>query len=85
MRIHKLKTLNPYFSAVFHGKKLFEVRINDRDYQIGDLLLLQEYNLERETFLSRNVLCEIIYILDHPGYVKEGWTILGFEIIRKFS
>jgi hypothetical protein len=41
---HELKTLCKYFQEVKSGKKTFELRNNDRDYNIGDVLWLKEYN-----------------------------------------
>lgn len=38
---HELKTLPPFFEKVVSGEKTFEVRVNDRDYQAGDFLLLK--------------------------------------------
>lgn len=42
MTTHKLKLPEPYFSAVLSGDKTFEVRRNDRAYQRGDTLFLQD-------------------------------------------
>jgi hypothetical protein len=44
MTRHQLKTWPDYFSAVIDGTKTFELRINDRDYKVGDVLELQEYS-----------------------------------------
>ena len=41
--IHKLKILPEFFPLVEKGKKRFELRKNDRNYQEDDILLLQEY------------------------------------------
>lgn len=41
--IHELKTWPTYFTAVKEGRKTFEVRKNDRPYQVGDELLLKEF------------------------------------------
>lgn len=41
MNIHELKTLPEYFEAVQSGAKTFEVRKNDRGFQVGDLLILR--------------------------------------------
>ena len=38
MIIHKLKIKNEYLQNLLDGKKKAEVRYNDRDYQVGDLL-----------------------------------------------
>lgn len=42
MTTHKLKLPEPYFSAVLGGEKTFEVRRNDRAYQRGDVVVLQD-------------------------------------------
>lgn len=43
MRIHRLKTLPPYFEALLDGRKTFDVRRDDRAFSVGDLLCLEEY------------------------------------------
>lgn len=43
MKIHELKLDIKYFDEVKNGHKNFEIRKNDRDYQIGDVLELKAY------------------------------------------
>lgn len=43
MTQHPLKTLAPFFDAVADGSKTFELRKNDRNYQVGDTLLLERW------------------------------------------
>lgn len=43
MRSHNLKCWPEYFSEMARGTKSFELRHNDRAYQIGDILILQEF------------------------------------------
>lgn len=45
---HELKILPKYFNRVLDGSKTFEVRNNDRDFQAGDTVLLQEYDPQLE-------------------------------------
>ena len=40
---HELKTWPNEFQAIWDGKKAFEVRPNDRNYQVQDSLLLREW------------------------------------------
>jgi hypothetical protein len=44
MKLHELKTINPYFKKMWNGTKLFDIRKNDRDYKVGDILWLREYD-----------------------------------------
>lgn len=44
MKIHELKILPEYFDAVISGRKRFEIRKNDRDYKVGDQLILKEWS-----------------------------------------
>ena len=40
---HQLKTWPEYFKAVAAGTKTFEVRENDRNFKVGDVLELREW------------------------------------------
>lgn len=63
MKVHKLKILPEYYNAQIEGKKNFEIRKNDRNYQIGDWLLLKEYNPKIKKFTERKVMVEITILL----------------------
>jgi len=76
---HELKTVQPYFDAVADGIKTFEVRSNDRDFHVGETLILQEF-MPPETYTGKELRAEIVYILDVPEYVKPGYAILGIEV-----
>ena len=43
MKTHELKLEIKYFDDVKSGKKNFEIRKNDRDFQVGDILELKAY------------------------------------------
>jgi hypothetical protein len=47
-KVHTLKTWPRYFNEVLSGRKPFEWRINDRYYEVGDTLILQEWEPLRE-------------------------------------
>ncbi len=44
--IHELKTWSAYFNEVFMGHKTFEVRKADRDFKVGDKLILIEGDIK---------------------------------------
>ena len=42
--IHSLKTWPYYYQQIIDGIKTYEIRLNDRNFKTGDLLLLKEYD-----------------------------------------
>lgn len=75
---HVLKTHPPYFAAVRNGIKPFEVRFDDRGYQVNDMVVLAEYDPVTATYTGETVgPFTITYILRDfvgltPGYVGLG-------------
>lgn len=83
IKTHILKLSYEYWNDVMSGMKSFELRKNDRDFQLGDLIIFQECHPMVEQFTPiRSQPFRIIYILkDVPQYgLKNGYAILG--IIR---
>jgi len=42
--IHELRIWPEFFVEIFEGRKTFEVRNNDRNFQPNDVLLLREFH-----------------------------------------
>jgi hypothetical protein len=80
--VHHLKTWTPYFKDIKSGVKQFEVRRNDRDYQVGDTLILDDFNPITERHSGAWIPKLIIYKFDDIRFVKEGFVILGMEDIK---
>lgn len=77
--MHELKILPEYFEAVASGKKQFELRKDDRDYQVGDFIDFCEWNGKEYTGVRYGCV-RIRYILRNcPEYgLMDGYCILGF-------
>lgn len=78
MEIHYLKINTKYLDRIISGQKTFEIRKNDRDYQVGDQLFLKESNPDCEILNARNVKAKIIYTSTFQQ--KEGYIVLGIDI-----
>lgn len=79
MTTHELKTWPEYFHAVWQRKKTFEVRKNDRDYKVGDYLILRAWDPIESEYTGSWIELRITYILDDSRFVKEGFVVLGFN------
>lgn len=75
---HDLKIRPEYFEAIIRGDKTFEVRFNDRNYQVDDILHLKEY--DGNAYTGRELTAKVAYLLDKPSYCKDGLVIMA----RKF-
>lgn len=85
MRIHTLKTWPEYFEAIKKGDKTFEIRKHDRDFQIGDIISLLEYNPETEQFTGEAIPFFITYILNKQPFIPEGYVCMGIKPMPKME
>ncbi|MBA4849475.1 ASCH/PUA domain-containing protein [Emticicia sp. BO119] len=80
MALHKLKTWPEYFQAVWAKEKTFEVRLNDRNFKVGNKLWLQEFDNKKNEFTGRYIQTRITYILLGGSFgVIEGYCVLGIS------
>lgn len=77
---HELKTWPEYFKAVASGEKNFEIRKNDRDFKVGDILILKEYDPVKKEYTGDYVGREITYIMNEQPFVKEGYVVMSIDI-----
>lgn len=98
MQVHELKIKEEYYRDVALGRKTFELRKNDRNYQVGDLIKFNDALFVRESEKSNNKDCwceeycpapsetlfVITYILkDVPEYgLDKDYCILGLRRVE---
>jgi hypothetical protein len=87
VKIHELKTWPVYFEAMRAGYKTFEYRLNDRDFQPGDILALREYTPTQpdgnstESYTGRTMRVRVTYIvLECPG-LPPGYCIMQVAVM----
>lgn len=73
MATHELKVWPEFFGALERGEKLFELRKDDRDFEVGDWLKLREWkpadiaNAQPAGYTGARVLRQIAYVLESEG------------------
>lgn len=77
-KIAEKKILPKYFDAVIYDRKKFEIRKDEDDLQVGDTVVLREWDGKRYTGreISRSIECILRDVLEYglmPGYVIFGW------------
>lgn len=82
MKTHELKTWPGPFAAVWHGYKPFEVRRDDRGFELGDRLWLREWNPETREYTGRELRGPVIrFILrgaEAEGFgLKPGYCVMA--------
>lgn len=81
MKTHELKTWPTYFQAALDENKRFECRRYDRDFSVGDKLLLREWDNYSYEYTGRELLCEITYKLSGVQFgIAEGWCVLSISV-----
>lgn len=83
MKAHILKTDPQYFKAVERGEKRFEIRKNDRGFEVGDTLILTEHcrnpvYSEKNYHTGAVVCATVTYKTDFEQ--KEDMVVLGIEV-----
>ena len=83
MARHHLKTWPVPFLALWRGDKLFEVRKNDRNYAVGDQLVMQEWYPESAVWGERIVSADVSYVLDGEFGLKPGHVCMSLSNVRR--
>lgn len=81
MRNHELKCDTEYYQQVELGNKTFEVRYDDRGYEVGDTVELIEVAGHEAVKTGRKLQPkEIIYILCGGQFgIRDGFVVLQLK------
>ena len=87
MTVHELKTDPEVFDAVANGLKTFEIRYDDRGYQVGDQLILNKTRYTGDEMKQGKPLeyldsygATVSHILRGPIYgLADGWVIMSLQ------
>jgi hypothetical protein len=83
--VHILKIFPKFFDGIVCGEKNFEVRKEDRDFQVGDAIILMEFDPEvnggsySQLFAGRLIVYKLSSDCCHG--IQSGYCVLGLSII----
>lgn len=85
--IHELKIQERYADRIDNQEKTFEVRKNDRDYQVGDIIEFEVIHSENDGYKIQALhpIAHKPYAIKyiHTGLgMADDYVILGIEEIR---
>jgi hypothetical protein len=81
--LHVLKIKECFLERRRSGEKPFEIRLNDRDYQVGDRVIFKTLWKEKDRpaecifdgdWMMDDTEYEIAYVLHFPEGLKEGYV-----------
>jgi len=78
-RVHDIKTWPIAFRAVRDGLKPWELRKNDRDFKVGDLLCLHEFNPDADVYTGQRLTQQVRWILDGGFGLPKGYIIMTLD------
>lgn len=76
--VHELKIIPKYYEDILNEVKTFEVRKNDRGYNVGDFLKLKEF--DNGEYTGRFQIVEIAYILEGGQFgIDKDYVVMSIK------
>ena len=80
MKRHVLKAWPEFFDAISEGRKTFEIRKNDRDFSVGDILELRRYEPTTEHYSGEILERQITYMITGGKFgIEDGYAVLAIQ------
>lgn len=79
-KIHFIKTVQPHFEGRQNGLKTFEIRNNDRDYRVGDVLIERLWHEDEEGFVGPHLVSRVEYISSYAQ--KSGFIVMAVKTLE---
>lgn len=87
-KTHEIKIWPSQFDAVVAGDKTFEWRKNDRDYAVGDTLVMREWDPAKcsapygdwEGYTGRETSAVVTYKAEGVFGIPDGYCVLAIKL-----
>lgn len=78
--VHQLKTWPEHFDAVASGLKTFEIRKDDRGFEVGNILNLNEFDPRTMAYTGRMLVALVTYKLAGLDGLDPDYCLLGITL-----
>lgn len=85
MKTIRKKVWREYFEKIISGKKKFELRLADFEIDEGDILILEEWDKNRQKYTGKKIEATVTYLIktkDVSFWSQEDIDRYGFQIIQ---
>lgn len=85
--LHTVRSWAHFFDAIKAGKKTHDLRKDDRNYKVGDVLRLERYDNIDGLYTGESLLVDVTYITNRDApcafsssVVQPGYAILSIQL-----
>ena len=76
-RVIELKTWKEFFKPIEDGVKSWEIRNNDRNFQVGDILVLWEFDKGTLEYTGRFLIQRVILVAQNLPWLESGYVCMS--------
>lgn len=76
---HELRCWPEHYAPVDSGAKTVELRLNDRNYQVGDTLHLREYEPIERHYTGRASFYRVTHIVQGGPWLTPGYVAMSIR------
>lgn len=87
MKTHRIKGWNIFFRELVTRNKTAEIRLNDRGYEVGDFIIVEETLLGGNPLTGREFHAMITHVLTSEDFegLQPGYCLLSFSGGRVYT
>ena len=75
-----LKCWPEFFASLASGVKTFDIREErDREFRVGDILVMEEYDIETDHYSGQQLAFEVTFCLRRQPWVPLGYVAMGLK------
>lgn len=81
VKTHCLKTWTPLYNDIVNPdplkRKTLEIRKDDRNFEVGDVLILQDFDAQEDMFTGRECWRLVTHCLREKPWVPDGYVAMS--------